>query len=55
MNNIYWQLDEMTVGCTKIICGLAVTRWAKDSFEIGTWGKSSMSLSNAEAKLINND
>ena len=33
------ELDNMTVGHTKIVAGLAVTKWTPEWFEVGTWGR----------------
>ena len=38
--NIQNRILEITVGCTTTVRGVAVTRWAKDVFEVDTWGRS---------------
>lgn len=32
------ELESLTVGRTRMIAWEAVTRWAEDAYEIGTWG-----------------
>ncbi len=33
------EIESLPVGKTRMIAWEAVTRWADDAFEIGTWGK----------------
>lgn len=37
--NIQEAMLDIGVGNTKVVFGVAVTRWHKDGFEVGTWGK----------------
>lgn len=42
---IQYRLEDLKIGYTTTICGQSVTRWSIDRWEIGTWGKSSITLS----------
>ena len=42
----------MTIGCTTTVRGVAVTRWAKDAFEVDTWGRSNGVGSETAAEQI---
>jgi hypothetical protein len=41
------RLDKMPIGMTTTINDKVVTRWAFDSYEIGTWGKSTVNFEQA--------
>ena len=45
--NIQNALLNIPTGTTRVVFGWAVTRWSKDSFEVGTMGKSSVSSETA--------
>ena len=51
MNATYRTLEAMTVGCTKVINGHAVTRWSQNAFEIGTWGRAYFDIHKAAERL----
>lgn len=40
----YNMLEAMKVGFTTVINGMVVTRWSPESYEVGTWGKSTMDI-----------
>ena len=41
------ELENMTIGHTKVIAGQSVTRWSATSYEVGTCGKRTVTLSRA--------
>jgi hypothetical protein len=30
---------DIPVGMTRVVYGVAITRWSDDEFEVGTWGR----------------
>ena len=50
--NVQDRLLVMTIGCTTTVRGVAVTRWAKDAFEVDTWGRSNGVGSETAAEQI---
>ena len=52
ISNIQSALLRMSVGCTSVVFGVAVTRWAKDGFEVGTWGRGDVVGSETAAESI---
>jgi len=42
------ELNSLTVGRTKVINGHVVTRWSANSFEVDTWGRSTVSVAMAQ-------
>jgi len=53
-NRVEWiseELRALPIGRTRMIAWEAVTRWAEDSFEIGTWGKKSTTFEETLGKL----
>lgn len=49
------ELNSLTVGHTKNINGHVVTRWSENSFEVGTWGRETMTLAQTLAFLAGYD
>jgi hypothetical protein len=45
------QLQAMKIGFTKVVNGIAVTRWSEDKFEVGTWGRKTQSIDDAVLAL----
>jgi hypothetical protein len=46
------RLTSLTVGHTTLVNGHPVTRWSFDHFEVGTWGRSVMTLSLAVKEVL---
>ena len=45
------ELKQITIGHTKVVNGYAVTRWSTDSYEVGTWGRETMTLEAAASRV----
>jgi len=54
LNACYCELEAMTERFTKVICGQVVTRWSKNSFEIGTFGKAYTDIHKTAEHLAEN-
>lgn len=52
VDNIKDQLQEMTVGHITTICGIAVTRWNADAWEVGTFGGEILNVDFAAGKIV---
>lgn len=42
-----YELNNMSVGATKVVAGEVVTRWSAEVYEVGTWGKATQVLERA--------
>ena len=51
-NYLMERLATITIGHTRVIRNIAVTRWTEHSFELGTWGNGSVTLEMAAAILM---
>ena len=51
-NQIEIALENITVGKTTTIAGSAVTRWSKNTYEVGTWGKKTQTIDEAVAEVL---
>ena len=51
-NKIAMALESITVGMTTTVCGHVVTRWSIGRYEVGTFGKTSCSISEAVASIL---
>ena len=54
-NRLFCEMEEMKIGHTKVLNGHVITRWAYDSFEVGTWGRDTMDIQAACTKLLGED
>jgi hypothetical protein len=45
-------LTDMTIGCTRIMFDRVATRWAKDAWELDTWGRGDLLGSESTAEII---
>jgi hypothetical protein len=45
-------LLSMPIGTTGVRFGVVVTRWGKDGFEVGTWGRGDVVGSESAAEAI---
>ena len=55
-NRLFCEMEEMKIGHTKVLNGHVITRWAYDSFEVGTWGKlPTIDIQAACTKLLEED
>jgi hypothetical protein len=41
------ELNNMTIGNTKVIAGQAATRWSETKYEVGTWGRETVTIEEA--------
>lgn len=48
INNLMARLLDMQDGATTVVNGWTVTRWTKETFEVGTWGRDVVFLGGAE-------
>jgi hypothetical protein len=51
-NRFYLALEQMKEGRTTVINGAVVTKWGYDTFEIGTWGKKTVTSHEAVDALM---
>jgi len=51
-NAICNALDNLTIGRTQVINGKVVTRWAAEIFEVGTWGRETVTYNEAVDQLL---
>lgn len=51
MEHIKVEMKSMTIGFTKVINGVVVTRWSKEVWEVGTFGRKCQDIDTA-AKSI---
>lgn len=52
LNQVEIALENITVGMTTTIAGIVVTRWSKNTYEVGTWGKKNQNIEEAIAEVL---
>jgi len=52
-NQVANELENMSIGYTKIVNGHVVTRYAFDQYEIGTYGQNTINQYGAVLMLLN--
>lgn len=52
INRAYLEMEAMKVGFTKVINGMVTTKWSEGKFEVGTFGKATVTIDEAADKLM---